>query len=95
MIKTGYVYILTNKNKTVLYVGVTNNLKRRLKEHMQEPKGFVKKYNAQFLLYFESIQGIRKAIDREKQIKKWRRIKKEVLITSVNPNWNFLNEEIL
>ena len=65
-----YVYILTNFKKTTLYVGVTNDLERRLKEHTLLSKGFVKKYNCHYLIYFEHYSNIVQAIDREKQLKK-------------------------
>ena len=90
-----YVYILTNKNKTVLYVGVTNNLKERLYFHANPlpfSKAFTAKYNVKYLIYYEHYSDIETAIDREKQIKKYRREKKEVLINAFNPQWKFLNE---
>ena len=88
-----YVYILTNKSKTVLYTGVTNNLRRRLYEHTVKlnPKSFTAKYNTHFLVYFEHFGWIQKAIAREKEIKNLNREKKEALIASQNPNWSFLN----
>lgn len=91
-----YVYIMTNKNKTVLYVGVTNDLQRRVYEHsMGIVKGFTHKYNCHYLIYFEEFNEIDQAIQREKEIKKWRREKKEALIASKNPYWSFLNDEVL
>lgn len=95
MAKRGCVYILTNKNKTVLYVGVTSNLRSRLRQHVYEPKGFVKRYSVQNLVYYESIHGMMKSIKREKQIKRWSRAKKEFLIATYNPEWNSLNDDIL
>ena len=90
-----FVYILTNKNRTVLYIGVTNDLQRRVYEHENGLiPGFTKKYNCHFLIYFEHFQKIEDAIDREKQIKKWRREKKDNLINTTNPVWNFLNSQI-
>lgn len=94
-----FVYILTNKNKTVLYVGITNNLKRRLFEHKEgviknEQNKFTARYNVHYLIYFERLQFIEAAFKREIEIKKWNRVKKEKLINSFNPNWNFLNEEV-
>ena len=92
-----YVYILTNKNKTVLYVGVTKDLKERLYFHQnQEPfsKSFTAKYNVFYLVYYEHFKDVNLAIKREKQIKKYRREKKEKLIYNFNPNWNFLNDKI-
>ena len=89
-----YVYILTNKNKTVLYTGVTNNLKRRLQEHKEKinPKSFTAQYNVEFLLYYEHFTWIQLAIAREKEIKDLKRNKKEMLINTINPDWNFLND---
>jgi putative endonuclease len=90
-----FVYIVTNKNKTVLYVGVTNDLQRRIHEHENGlVPGFSQKYNCHFLIYYEHFQDINDAIDREKKIKKWRREKKEALITELNRNWRFLNEGV-
>ncbi|MBN1820910.1 MAG: GIY-YIG nuclease family protein [Prolixibacteraceae bacterium] len=90
-----FVYIFTNKNKTTLYIGVTNDLQRRVNEHEHGLiPGFSKKYNCIFLIYYEYFQNIEHAIDREKEIKKWRREKKENLIKQKNPDWRFLNKEI-
>lgn len=92
-----YVYILTNKTKTVLYTGVTNDLKNRLYWH-QHPeaidKSFTSKYKSFYLIYFEHFDDIETAIAREKQIKGWAREKKETLITEFNSDWKFLNEEV-
>lgn len=89
-----FVYILTNKNKTVLYVGVTNNLERRVAEHKEDAEGprksFCGRYNCYFLVYYEEFQNPLDAIAREKELKKWRREKKDSLITSDNPNWDFI-----
>ncbi len=92
-----YVYIITNKNKTVLYIGVTNNLKERLYYHSNpEPmsKSFSARYNVKYLIYYEHFTNIDDAIAREKQLKGWRREKKENIINSFNPDWRFLNDEI-
>ncbi|WP_319482880.1 GIY-YIG nuclease family protein [uncultured Draconibacterium sp.] len=90
-----FVYIVTNKNKTVLYIGVTNDLQRRVYEHENGLiPGFTKKYNCHFLVYYEHFQNIDDAIGREKEIKKWRREKKENLIDKRNPDWKFLNSQI-
>ena len=88
-----YIYIITNKNKTVLYTGVTNNLKRRLIEHKEKinPKSFAARYNVEFLVYFEHFTWIDLAIAREKEIKSLSRDKKEFLIKEMNPDLNFLN----
>ena len=90
-----YVYILTNKAKTVLYTGVTNNLKRRLQEHNEKlnPKSFTAKYNLNYLIYYEKYGWIQQAIAREKEIKLLRRDLKLELIKEFNPNIEFLNNQ--
>jgi len=86
-----YVYILTNWNNKVMYVGVTNNLERRIYEHENKLiKGFTEKYNVNKLVYFEETQDVNAAIEREKEIKKWRREKKNQLVNLMNPNWDDL-----
>ncbi len=86
---------MTNKNKTVLYIGVTGNLQNRVYEHENGLiEGFTKKYNCHYLVYYEHFQHINDAISREKEIKKWRREKKENLINGFNPKRNFLNKEM-
>jgi len=91
--KEYYVYILTNKTNRVLYIGVTNNLQRRIYEHKNKMiDGFSKKYNLTKLIYFEQTPDIYSAISREKQLKKWRRSKKEWLINQLNPNWEDLSK---
>lgn len=76
-----------------MYVGVTNNLARRLSEHDKAgPSTFAGKYNCVNLIYFEEFTDIRNAIKREKEIKKWSRQKKEALIATKNANWDFLND---
>jgi putative endonuclease len=95
--KSYYVYILTNKNKNVLYTGVTNDLKRRVWEHLNQQdnkKSFTYRYNCFFLVYYEEHRNINRAIEREKEIKGWKRFKKENLIDNFNPGWKFLNNEI-
>ena len=90
-----YVYILTNKSNDVLYIGVTNNLKRRVFEHKQQTiPGFTNKYNVEKLVYFEQTHDVYSAISREKQLKKWRREKKLKLIQLQNPAWRDLYEDI-
>jgi putative endonuclease len=91
--KQSYVYIMTNKSKT-LYVGATNNLQRRVYEHKNKMiQGFTSKYNITKVVYFEVFNDIESAIRREKQIKGWLRKKKIELIESMNPEWNDLGEE--
>ena len=83
-----YIYILTNTYNTVFYTGVTNNLTRRIYEHKNKlVEGFTKKYNLWKLIYFEDYQDVRDALEREKQIKDFRREKKFHLITSINPQF--------
>ncbi len=88
-----FVYILTNKNKTVLYTGVTNDLKVRLYQHKnnQDTFAFTYKYRCFYLLYYERFENINQAIEREKEIKGWKRSKKDDLITNFNSKWKFLN----
>ncbi|HQA04288.1 MAG TPA: GIY-YIG nuclease family protein [Thermodesulfovibrio thiophilus] len=91
-----YVYIMTNKYNTVLYVGVTNDLVRRVYEHKNKlVKGFTAKYNIVKLVYYEIHEDIKEAIKREKQIKGWLRAKKEELIKTMNPSWKDLYEKIV
>ena len=85
-----YVYIVSNYSGT-LYVGVTNDLERRVAQHRAKfLDGFTKKYNVTSLVYFEHTSDVRSAIEREKQIKAWRRSKKLDLIHSMNPDWRDL-----
>ncbi|MCH4821613.1 GIY-YIG nuclease family protein [Gramella lutea] len=97
--KDYYVYITTNQKKTVLYIGMTNNLTIRLDEHFQDSirskKSFAGKYNCFHLIYFEKLDNPKEAIRREKEIKKWSRKKKTALIESLNSEWNFLERDLL
>lgn len=89
--KEYYVYILTNPSHT-LYIGMTNNLVRRIYEHKHKLiKGFTSKYNITQLVYFESTPDVRTAIEREKQLKSWLRAKKIALIEAQNPYWQDLS----
>jgi putative endonuclease len=91
-VKTYYVYILSNKSRT-LYTGVTNNLERRVSEHkLKLIPGFTCRYNLTRLVYFEVFGDIRSAIGREKQIKGWLRAKKVALIVAGNPAWQDLSK---
>jgi putative endonuclease len=88
-----FVYIMTNRSRT-LYIGVTNNLVRRVREHKTRiGSGFTAKYKLDRLVYFERFEDVHNAIEREKRIKGWLRIKKIALIVSVNPAWKDLSEE--
>jgi len=90
-----YVYLMTNKGNTVLYTGVTNNLRRRVYEHKEKlTDGFTKKYNIVKLVYYEVFQDSLSAIQREKQIKAGSRKKKEQLINSINNQWCDLFEQL-
>lgn len=98
-IYTFYVYILTNKSRTVLYTGVTKNLYQRLYQHKikSNSNSFTAKYNVEFLVYYEKFGWIQQAIEREKEIKNYTRSKKLELIRSVNPNldsWNDLFQQL-
>ena len=94
--KPGFIYILTNKTHTVLYVGVTSNLPQRILEHKAKKyqNSFSYRYNVDQLVYWESCQEIGDAIMREKQIKSGSRQKKLDLINGLNPEWNDLYESI-
>ncbi len=86
--KKYYVYILANWNNKVMYIGVTNNLHRRVYEHKNKlVDGFTKKYNVHKLVYFEETTDIMSAIEREKQLKGWNRAKKNELVETMNPKW--------
>ncbi|WP_445455700.1 GIY-YIG nuclease family protein [Flavobacterium sp. HNIBRBA15423] len=96
---TYYVYILTNKHRTTFYIGVTNNLKIRLQQHIdsvqENTHSFVSRYKTEYLVYYEKYTWIQEAIAREKQLKGWRREKKLSLIQSFNENFTFLNHQFL
>ena len=92
--KKSFVYIMTNYNKTVIYIGVTSNLIKRVHQHKTKSiKGFTSKYNCDKLVYFENFSDINQAIAREKQLKSGNRKRKEDLINSINPTWNDLSED--
>ena len=95
--KPGFIYIITNKNNTVLYIGVTSNLRQRIEEHKQKryENSFSARYNLNKLVYYEQFQMIGDAIGREKQLKAGNRATKEKLINSINPTWNDLYDEII
>ena len=91
--KEYYVYIMTNKSRT-LYTGVTNDLMRRVHEHKNKLiRGFTSRYNLQYLVYYESTSDVHAALEREKQIKGWLRSKKIALIESMNREWKDLSEK--
>jgi len=94
VIRIYYIYILTNWNNKVMYVGVTNNLERRIYEHKHKlADGFTKKYNVDKLVYFDTTSDINVAIQREKQIKGWGRGRKNELVETVNEKWADLSDE--
>ena len=95
MYKTYYTYIMSSKNNTTLYIGVTNDLNRRVQEHKSgEIPGFTKKYCCTKLVYYESFSDINQAIEREKQLKGWIRKRKDELIDKVNKERNDLAVDI-
>ncbi|MDI1255755.1 MAG: GIY-YIG nuclease family protein [Flavobacterium sp.] len=94
--KPGFIYIITNKANTVLYIGVTSNLPERILEHKEKRYeiSFSARYNVNKLVYYEQFQMIGDAIGREKQIKAGSRAAKVALINAMNPNWDDLYEDI-
>ena len=93
MMRSYYVYILTNWNDEVMYIGITNNLERRIQEHKQKHvAGFTARYNVNKLVYYEETNDVHVAIAREKEIKKWRREKKNNLVMTKNPEWQDLSK---
>lgn len=93
MQKQYYIYILSNWNNSVLYIGVTNDIIRRLNEHKDgDEKSFATKYKTFKLVYNEVFSNAEDAINREKQLKRWSRLKKNSLIESINPNWEDLSK---
>ena len=90
---TYYVYIITNSYRSTFYIGMTNNLRERLKQHKENiefgNKTFASKYNLEFLVYYEKFTWVQEAIGREKELKKWRREKKLNLIREFNPAFEF------
>jgi putative endonuclease len=92
-VKQYYVYILASRSR-VLYIGLTNDLERRVFEHQRKlVTGFTSKYNVSRLVYFELFEQVRDAIAREKQLKGWRRERKIALIESANQQWRDLSED--
>ena len=93
-----FVYIVANEYRTTLYIGMTNNIQRRLSQHyfdsLNAKKSFAGKYNCIYLVYYEGFEYPKDAIAREKELKKWRREKKNNLIKDFNPKWETLNNQI-
>ena len=96
MYNTYYTYIMSNPNNTTLYIGVTNDIERRVQEHKSgQIPGFTQNYNCCKLVYYEKYSDIDQAIEREKKLKKWRREKKDWLIRTINPDLKDLFEEFI
>ena len=91
-----YVYILSNNTNTVVYTGVTSNLVQRVYQHKQDmdPNSFTAKYQVHKLVYYETTNYMQAALEREKQIKKWNRARKNRYITQMNPKWEDLYDSI-
>lgn len=95
MVKEAYVYIMANKYNTTLYIGMTNDLQRRVGEHKAHVnKGFSDRYNCEKLVYFEGLESIDAAISREKELKNWKREWKNNLVKEENPDWHDLSSLI-
>jgi putative endonuclease len=94
--KAYFVYMMTNRSRVVLYTGVTNSLERRLWFHVNaSPRSFTTRYKVDRLVYYERFDRARDAISREKEIKGWRREKKNDLVRTLNPKWEDLGEKLL
>ena len=96
MERGGSVYIMTNYQRTTLYIGVTSDLRSRIYEHQNKkyPTSFTAKYNLTLCVYYEMLPTIEEAIAREKQLKRWNRLKKESLINIMNKEWKDLSVDI-
>ena len=92
-----YVYILASSTNVTLYTGVTNDLLRRVYEHIHHlaANSFTAKYNVHKLVYFEQTTDVKAALEREKQIKSWKRCKKNLLVETMNPTWEDLYPTLL
>ncbi len=96
MQKQYYLYILASKRNGTLYIGITNDIIRRVGEHkLKLIDGFTKKYNVALLVYYEDFNDVNEAILREKRLKKWNRDWKIRLIESINPNWDDLTDKLI
>ena len=99
MLFNHFVYIMTNEYRTTLYIGMTNNIQRRIAQHyfdsQNSRKSFAGKYNCIYLVYYAGFENPRDAIAREKELKRWRREKKNKLITDFNPKWETLNNQVI
>ena len=91
-----YIYIMANKYRNVLYIGMTNDLKRRVYEHKNDIiDGYTKQYRCKKLVWYEQTNNVQSAILKEKRMKKWKREFKEYVINEMNPEWNDLYENII
>ena len=99
MLFNHFVYIMTNEYRTTLYIGMTNNIQRRIAQHyfdsQNSRKSFAGKYNCIYLIYYEGFENAMDAIAREKELKRWRREKKNKLITDFNSKWETLNNQVI
>jgi len=99
MLYSHFVYIVANEYKTTIYIGITNNIQRRISQHYFDSqnlkKSFAGKYNCYYLVYYEGFDNASAAIAREKEHKKWRREKKNKLISKFNPEWESLNNQVI
>jgi len=99
MLHNYFVYIVTNKYRTTLYIGFTNNIQTRISQHyfdsQNAKKSFAGKYGCYYLVYYEVFDYPKMAIAREKELKKWRRSKKNELISKFNPKWETLNNQVI
>lgn len=94
MYKTYYIYFISSSNNNALYIGVTNDIEKRIEEHRSGLiPGFSQKYNCHKLVYYETYSDVNEAIAREKQLKHWNRAKKNQLINGVNPEWKDLSKK--
>ena len=99
MLFNHFVYIMANEYRTTLYIGMTNNIQRRIAQHnfdsQNAKKSFAGKYNCIYLVYYQGFESPIEAIAREKELKKWRREKKNTLISEFNPKWESLNNQVI
>ena len=99
MLYSHFVYIVANEYRTTIYIGITNNIQRRISQHYFDSqnlkKSFAGKYNCYYLVYYEGFDNASAAIAREKELKKWRREKKNKLISKFNPKWELLNNQVI
>ncbi|MGB5436490.1 MAG: GIY-YIG nuclease family protein [Maribacter sp.] len=99
MLHNYFVYIMTNEYRTTLYIGITNNIQKRIAQHyfdsQNAKKSFAGKYNCIYLVYYEGFEKLNEAIAREEVLKSWRREKKNKLISEFNPKWETLKNQVI